>query len=116
MGIGREDRCAGTTQCRPALSMTCRIKGRYAETIQRSVEPSLADVPLDDGKPGVAASPSPPAISFRDLIRGRWSDAQETTAAGSVGASELVSLRKNFLPKKFSCPKFRGSGPRSSNR
>ena len=81
--------------------MTCRIKGRYAETIQRSVEPSLADVPLDDGKPGVAASPSPPAISFRDLIRGRWSDAQETTAAGSVGASELVSLRKKFLPKKF---------------
>ena len=50
MGIGREDRCAGTTQCRPALSMTCRIKGRCAVTIQRSVEPSLADVPLDDVK------------------------------------------------------------------
>ena len=30
--------------------MTCRTKGRCAETIQRSVEPSLADVALDDEK------------------------------------------------------------------
>ncbi len=30
--------------------------------------------------------------------------------------SRLVSLRKIFLPTKFSCPTFRGSGPRSSTR
>ena len=35
---------------------------------------------------------------------------------GSVAASGLVSLRKIFLPTKFSYPPFRGSGPRSSTR
>ena len=40
----------------------------------------------------------------------------KTASAGSVAASGLVSFRKNFLPKKFSYPKFRGSGPRSSTR
>ena len=35
---------------------------------------------------------------------------------GSLAASGLVSLGKIFLPTKFSCPTFRGSGPRSSNR
>ena len=33
-----------------------------------------------------------------------------------MAASGLVSLRKIFLPTKFSYPTFRGSGPRSSTR
>ena len=40
----------------------------------------------------------------------------ETATAWSVAAIGLVSLRKIFLPTKFSYPKFRGSGPRSSTR
>ena len=38
----------------------------------------------------------------------------ETATAGSVAASGLVSLRKIFLPTKFSCQKFRGSAPMAS--
>ena len=41
---------------------------------------------------------------------------QETATAGSVAASVLISLRRNFLPIKFSCPTFRRSGPGSSTR
>ena len=40
----------------------------------------------------------------------------ETATIWSVAASRLVRLRKIFLPTKFSCPTFRGSGPRSSTR
>jgi len=45
--------------------MACRIKGRCAEKIQRrSVEPSLADVPLDDVKTQRGGKPQPTSEQF----------------------------------------------------
>ena len=88
-----------------------RVHGAHHAVLLRALC-GLGSVPSVKcmGSSGLGSFPQPQTGGTRNRQSFRLKAGLRTRKSG------LVSLRKKFLPTKFSYPKFRGSGPGSSTR